>query len=164
MLMFVLNKFISHKMSTILFSLIFSLVIVLIPHYALAKTKILKIGKKSVSVEIADTNENRAKGLMRRKSLAENHGMFFVFDRQQILSFWMKNTFIPLSIAFINANCVIVDIQKMNPQSVLLKNTPNYTSKNPAKYALEVNQGWFLKNKIQIGNKINCKNKKVIYN
>ena len=145
-----------------IFSTIMALI--LFKNYSMAKsTRVLKIDDKNVHVEIADTDEKRSAGLMHRKSLAKDHGMLFIFENEQPLSFWMKNTFIPLSIAFINSNCVIVDIQKMDPQSLLLKNIPNYISKKPAKYALEVNQGWFSKNKITVGYKLSCKNKKIIY-
>ena len=140
------------------------IVLVLFKNYSVAKsTKLLKINGINVNVEIADTDKKRSKGLMHRKNLAKNHGMLFIFENEQLLSFWMKNTFIPLSIAFIDSNCIIVDIQKMNPKSMLFKNVPSYTSRKPAKYALEVNQGWFVKNKIQVGDKIICKDKKIVF-
>jgi uncharacterized membrane protein (UPF0127 family) len=71
------------------------------------------------------------------------------------LSFWMKNTRIPLSIAYIDANRAIIDIQDMVPASDIEKFPPSYPSKKPAQYALEMNLGWFVKNKIKVGDKIN---------
>ncbi len=83
---------------------------------------------------------------MYRDSLPENHGMLFVFDREQPLAFWMKNTKIPLSIAFLNKDFVIVDIQDMEPFS-----EKTHISAVPAMYALEVNQGFFRKHGIEVG-------------
>jgi uncharacterized protein len=100
-----------------------------------------------VGVEIANTREEREKGLMDRTSLPEDRGMLFVFDREQPLSFWMKNTLIPLSIAYIDSQGRIVDIQDMQP----LDETP-HPSAEPAQYALEVNQGFFADRGIEVGN------------
>jgi uncharacterized membrane protein (UPF0127 family) len=99
-----------------------------------------------IPVEIADTPAKQEAGLMGRTALAADAGMLFVFDRDQPLSFWMKDTLIPLSIAFINSEGLIVDIQDMQP----LDETP-HDSAAPAKYALEVNQGFFAANGIQVG-------------
>lgn len=130
---------------------------------AKSKTKKIKISGHEIKVEIAKTDEERSRGLMRRRQLDQNSGMLFIFDKDKLLSFWMKNTFIPLSIAFMSSNCTIVDIQKMYPHSLLIKDLPTYTSKKPAKYALEVNQGWFSKNKIKVGDKLNCKNREIVF-
>ncbi len=102
-----------------------------------------------VQVEIADTPEERQTGLMGRTALAEDAGMLFVFDEEQTLSFWMKDTLIPLSIAYINAEGRIVDIQDMQP----LDETP-HPSAEPALYALEVNQGFFLERGVMVGNQV----------
>jgi uncharacterized protein len=102
-----------------------------------------------VPVEIAATDAERERGLMGRTALAEDAGMLFVFDREQQLSFWMKDTLIPLSIAYINESGRIVDIQDMQP----LDETP-HPSAAPAKYALEVNQGFFVARGIQVGDKV----------
>lgn len=99
-----------------------------------------------VPVEIAATDAERQMGLMGRASLAADVGMLFVFDAEQPLSFWMKDTLIPLSIAYIDAAGRIVDIQDMQP----LDETP-HPSAAPAQYALEVNQGFFAANGIQVG-------------
>ncbi|MEJ5360692.1 MAG: DUF192 domain-containing protein [Spirochaetota bacterium] len=104
----------------------------------------------SCKVEIAATAEEHAKGLMGRSELCDNCGMLFVFDDEDYRTFWMKNTQIPLSIAFIDKNGIINDIQDMKPYQTF----PSYTSKYPAKFALEVNQGWFEKNFITTGSKV----------
>ena len=102
-----------------------------------------------VRVEIANTEAARERGLMGRTALAEDAGMLFVFDREQPLAFWMKDTLIPLSIAYIDSNARIVDIQDMQA----LDETP-HPSAEPAKYALEVNQGFFRNRGIEVGNKV----------
>jgi uncharacterized membrane protein (UPF0127 family) len=99
-----------------------------------------------VQVEIADTPDERLTGLMGRPALAADTGMLFIFDQEQMLSFWMKDTLIPLSIAYINAEGRIVDIQDMQP----LDET-SHPSAEPAQYALEVNQGFFEERGVMVG-------------
>ncbi len=111
-------------------------------------TIINSVGERMpVQVEIADTDAERQQGLMGRTALAEDAGMLFVFGREQQLSFWMKNTLIPLSIAYIDAQGRIVDIQDMQP----LDET-SHPSAAPAQFALEVNQGFFAEHGIEVGN------------
>ncbi|AOP34693.1 hypothetical protein A0128_13030 [Leptospira tipperaryensis] len=95
-------------------------------------------------VEIVNTPRDRARGLMYRKSMGENEGMLFVFSEPDYLSFWMKNTWIPLSIAYFNRDKRITDIHDMKPNQT----KELYHSSEKALYALEVNQGWFAKRKI----------------
>jgi len=102
-----------------------------------------------VKVEIADDPAKRQRGLMERTALAENAGMLFVFNREQQLSFFMRNTLLPLSIAYIDGGGRIVDIQDMQP----LDETP-HPSAGPARYALEVNQGFFAARRIQVGDRV----------
>ncbi|MDL2321275.1 DUF192 domain-containing protein [Desulfosarcina sp. OttesenSCG-928-B08] len=102
-----------------------------------------------IQVEVAITPEDRARGLMHRNVLAEDAGMLFVFEKDQILSFWMKDTQIPLSIAFIAADGRILEIRDMEPESREL-----ILSSAPARYALEMNQGWFEKNGIVPGHRV----------
>ncbi len=102
-----------------------------------------------VRVEIADSQAEQARGLMERTELAEDAGMLFVFEDERQRSFFMRNTYIPLSIAYINAEGVIVDIQDMQP----LDETSR-PSAAPAKYALEVNQGFFARHGIEVGNMV----------
>ncbi len=104
-----------------------------------------------VGVEIADTDVERQTGLMGRSALAEDAGMLFVFEGEQTLSFWMKNTLIPLSIAYIDAQGRIVDIQDMQP---LDDTPPHFVSAEPARYALEVNQGFFEERGVTVGDTV----------
>ena len=101
-------------------------------------TKVLTIGEHKLTAEVVVTPEQRAVGLMNRFSLKTDHGMLFVFERPEPQGFWMKNTFIPLSIAFIGADGRIVNIEDMRPQT-----EETHWSKGPALYALEMRKGWF---------------------
>ncbi|MDR0319995.1 MAG: DUF192 domain-containing protein [Treponema sp.] len=103
-----------------------------------------------VKAEIAVTQEERNKGLMYRKTLPDGEGMFFVFDRDEVLSFWMKNTSIPLSIAFIAYDGRIVEIKNMYPQD-----TNSVQSGRSVRYALEAPQGWFSRAGVAIGDVVN---------
>ncbi len=105
--------------------------------------------RSEVEVEIADDQAEQRRGLMERTELAENAGMLFVFDREEPRSFWMRNTLIPLSIAYIASDGRIVDIQNMQP----LDET-SHPSAAPAQYALEVNQGFFAERGIEVGNEV----------
>ncbi len=116
----------------------------------LFKKSWIKFGSKKIKVEIADDDKSRQQGLMERTSLPKNEGMLFIFKNEKTLSFWMK---IPLTIGYFNKNKVLVDMQDMKPTSMLQLNYPSYPSKKPAMYALEMNQGWFKKNKIKLGMK-----------
>ncbi len=102
-----------------------------------------------VKAEVADDRAEQRRGLMERTALAEDAGMLFVFGREQPLSFWMKNTLIPLSIAYINEDGRIVDIQDMEP----LDET-SHPSAEPAKYALEVNRGFFEERGVKVGDMV----------
>jgi len=99
-----------------------------------------------VKAEIARTDGERTKGLMYRKSLPDGEGMLFVYEKDEALSFWMKNTFVPLSIAFIAYDGRIIGMKDMYPQDV---NTVK--SNRSVRYALEVPQGWFSAIGVQIG-------------
>ncbi|MBU1077150.1 MAG: DUF192 domain-containing protein [Spirochaetes bacterium] len=114
------------------------------------KTRVLTINSRTLHSEVVDTEETRTKGLMYRKSLEENEGMLFIFDQNRVVSFWMKNTFIPLSVAFIDSNYKIVNIAQMSP----LDEETHHYSYSPVKYALEVNQGWFKKHNIEPGDRV----------
>ena len=113
--------------------------------------KKIKIGSQTLTVEIADTPEKSAQGLMHRKTLPEGTGMIFIFPDEEPRSFWMKNTFVPLSIGFFNSKRELIDIQDMAPaSSEMQQDFPTYPSKGPAQYALEVPQGWFSKHKVSL--------------
>jgi len=113
------------------------------------RTTGIRIGGVEVMAEIADNEELRGKGLMNRDSLAEDHGMLFVYGTAQVRSFWMRNTRIPLDIAFIDTNGVIINIEQMEPQS-----DQNYFSQGPMLYALEMDQGWFEANGVGPGDRL----------
>lgn len=110
-----------------------------------------KLGGHKLEAYIADDDSKRRDGLMYVTRLSENTGMLFVFEGQQILSFWMKNTVIPLSIGFIDDKGVLVDVQEMEPASLVHLRIPTYQSRKPATYALEMNKGWFARRKIKTG-------------
>lgn len=109
----------------------------------------LIVGGKEIRVEVADTPEKLQKGLMFRDKLEKDQGMLFVFPEETYLFFWMKDTKIPLSIAFIKADGWIAQIESMEPYSL-----KNHHSETRVKYALEMNDGWFKENKIKVGDKI----------
>jgi uncharacterized membrane protein (UPF0127 family) len=99
----------------------------------------LHIKDAHILAEVVSKPPDRALGLMYRRSLAPDSGMLFVFDSSEFQRFWMKNTLIPLSIAFITRDSLISDILEMAP----LDTTTPYISSKPVLYALEMNSGWF---------------------
>ena len=104
------------------------------------------IKAREIQVEVAKTDEERAKGLMGRGSLAKDEGMLFVFEAEGYHGFWMKNTLLPLSIAFIDKEGKIVWITDMTPLTLSAHDPPK-----PILYALEMNKGWFAANGIKAG-------------
>jgi len=106
----------------------------------------IMVGEKQLLVEVADEAHERRVGLMYRTSLPENNGMIFLYNKEEIRSFWMKNTYIPLSIAYADKDGKIVHIADMVPKS-----TTPVPSVYPAQYVLEVNKGWFDKNGVEVG-------------
>lgn len=116
------------------------------------KTLIFSSGKK-IKIEVARTAEDKAKGLMYRKELPDNTGMLFVFPFEQKLSFWMKNTYVPLTIGFFDSKMKLLETLDMQPHlgPVPDEKLPHYESTHVAKYALEMPIGWFIKNKIKPG-------------
>ena len=108
-----------------------------------------------VKAEIASTPEEKRLGLMHRENLPDGQGMLFVYERDDVLSFWMSNTIIPLSIAFIASDGRIIDIKDMYPHD---KN--NVTSSRSVRYALEVPQGWFSRAGIREGDIVIVNNEK----
>jgi uncharacterized membrane protein (UPF0127 family) len=113
--------------------------------------KNLELGHVKIKVEIAETEEQQEKGLMFRKTLKENEGMLFVFQEEKVLTFWMKNTLIPLSIGFFDKGKKLFEVQEMQPISPVDQKPKVYQSKKPALYALEMPKGWFSKKKIKEG-------------
>ncbi len=109
----------------------------------------IRVGGTPVTVEIADDPDLRSRGLMNRDSLPEDHGMLFVYPEEQILSFWMRNTRIPLDIGFIDGNGFILEIQQMEPHD-----DATHASKQPAMYALEMRKGWFEDHGVEPGDRV----------
>jgi uncharacterized membrane protein (UPF0127 family) len=109
----------------------------------------LSIAGHKLTAEVAATDSARTTGLMHRRMMPESRGMLFVFAYAQPQSFWMMNTYIPLSIAYADEQGVIVHITDMKPLT-----TDPHPSIKPAKYALEMNQGWFAKHGIKAGARI----------
>ena len=96
----------------------------------------MEIGSKTFTLEVADRTESRTYGLMRRDSMPADHGMIFVFDKDEQRGFWMKNTRIPLDIIFVDSAGKVVSVKQMKPYD--LSSTP---SDGPAQYAIELNKG-----------------------
>lgn len=111
----------------------------------------IQIGAKKITVEIAKTREQHEYGLMFREKLAADSGMLFIFEEEMPLSFWMKNTYIDLTIAYIGKDKKIIDIIDMKGTSAMQTDFPSYPSSKSAMYALEMNKGWYTKNRIKIG-------------
>jgi len=107
------------------------------------------VGNQRLTVEVAATRAHRGRGLMFRESLPEDRGMLFIFPEEHVLDFWMRNTSIPLSIAFADASGRIVHIADMQPFSDV-----GASSVAPARYALEVNAGWFARNGVRTGDEL----------
>lgn len=114
----------------------------------------LFISNQRLLVEIADTPEKRSYGLMFKRNLKQNEGMLFIFPREEVQTFWMKNTFIPLSIGFFDKTKVLREIKSLRPVSSELELNPDqYKSQFPAMYVLEVSRGWYEKHGIKVGTK-----------
>ena len=109
----------------------------------------LSINKHALTAEVAGNDADRMQGLMHRRMLPENRGMLFVFPNIAYHGMWMMNTYIPLSVAFIDDAGVIINIEDMQPHT-----RDSHSAKSPARYALETNLGWFRKRGIKPGMKI----------
>ena len=109
----------------------------------------LKIGSSRLVAEVAATLPTRTTGLMNRFSLRPDHGMLFVFESPQPQAFWMRNTYIPLSIAFIGADGRILNIEDMAPRT-----EDTHPSRGAALYALEMKKGWFAERRIGAGDRV----------
>lgn len=109
----------------------------------------LRIKKHEIRAEVANTEQDRLRGLMFRDTLAENSGMIFLYPRAEASAMWMKNTRIALSVAFIDASGRILNIAEMEPFS-----EEAHASSGAAAYALEMNRGWFRKQGIKAGDRV----------
>jgi len=120
---------------------------------ALARAQMLEVpltvNGHRLTVEVAGTEATRMQGLMHRRILPESRGMLFVFREVTHHAMWMMNTYIPLSVAFLDERGVIINIEDMKPHT-----QDTHPAAKPAKYALEMNQGWFAKRGIKPGARI----------
>lgn len=121
--------------------------------YALP-TETVSINGHRLVVDLATTPKERSCGLSNRSELKKNHGMLFVYSKAQPLIFWMKDTRMPLSIAFLDGSGNIINIESMVPEQTEKK----YRSQRPALYALEVNRGWFQSRGIEPGDTVEIHN------
>jgi uncharacterized membrane protein (UPF0127 family) len=112
-------------------------------------TASIKVGGAQVLAEIARTEDQRERGLMFRTSLADGKGMLFVFDKDDRLAFWMKNTKIPLSLAYIASDGTIRQIADLEPESLA-----SVQAERSVRYALEVPRGWFDRAGVRVGDKV----------
>jgi len=115
-----------------------------------SNTITITVKNTTLVVEVADDPRERSRGLMYRRILEEYSGMLFVYPDSKSRAFWMKNTIIPLSIAYIDERGIIIGILDMEP----LNDRVFYPSPGSAKYALEVNRGWFERHGITVGDKL----------
>jgi uncharacterized protein len=109
----------------------------------------VKAGMFVVTAEVAKEPGERSMGLMFRQTMEPDHGMLFVFDRSDVHCFWMRNTLLPLTIAWLSDDGTIVSMADMKP-----KTEDNNCPTAPAKFALEMNQGWFKKKGLKVGSKL----------
>jgi uncharacterized protein len=109
----------------------------------------LRAGMHLIQAEVAATDADRQRGLMFREKLGPQQGMVFLFDLRAVHCMWMKNTLIPLSVAFLDDDGVILNIEDMQPQT-----EKSHCAAKPARFALEMNQGWFKQRGIRAGARI----------
>ncbi len=113
------------------------------------RTTQIRVGAHPLKVEVVQSDPEREKGLMFRKSMGANDGMLFIFAEPAYHAMWMKNTLIPLSVAFVDGEGVILNILDMEPQTL-----DTHMSAGPSIYAIETNKGWFAQKKIKAGDKV----------
>ncbi|WP_255428317.1 DUF192 domain-containing protein [Ramlibacter cellulosilyticus] len=118
------------------------------PQMNLPRVK-LRAGMHVIDAQVAATNEQRMTGLMFRQEMPQHEGMLFVFEQPSQQCFWMKNTLLPLAIAFVADDGTIVNLDEMQPQT-----TDSHCSTKPVRYVLEMNKGWFAKRGIKAGAKL----------
>jgi hypothetical protein len=109
----------------------------------------LSAGMYRIEAEVAANDQHRQVGLMNRKTMPAQRGMLFVFPQERTHCMWMRNTLMPLSVAFIDADGYIINIENMQPQT-----EDNHCAKVPARYALEMNEGWFAQRGIKPGTRL----------
>ncbi len=113
------------------------------------KTRSIIVAGHPLRVEVATTDQQRMQGLMYRKKMGANDGMLFIFEEPAYHAMWMKNTLIPLSVAFVDAQGSILNILDMAPETL-----DSHMAAGPAIYAIETNKGWFAQKKVKPGDKV----------
>ncbi len=137
-----------HKTFALALALVASVAVAQEPQTKLPRVK-LSAGMHQIDAQVAATPEQRMTGLMHRKEMPQHEGMLFVFEQPSQQCFWMKNTLLPLSIAFLEDDGTIVNIHEMAPQTL-----ESHCSEKPVRYVLEMNKGWFSKKGIKAGQKL----------
>lgn len=118
------------------------------PQMSLPRVK-LASGMYQIDAQVARSPQERATGLMWRREMPQHEGMLFVFDQPGVQCFWMMNTLLPLTAAFVADDGTIVNLADMRPQT-----TDSHCSLKPVRYVLEMNQGWFAKRSIKAGTRL----------
>ena len=113
------------------------------------RTTTLRIAGHALRVEVAQKPEELERGLMFREKMGADDGMLFIFEAREYHAMWMKNTLLPLSVAFVDQDGTILNIEDMEPQTL-----DAHQSAGPAIYAIETNKGWFAKKKVKAGDKV----------
>lgn len=122
------------------------------PHLSNLPERTILLGEREVHVQVATTDQEKQQGLMGQKHLDKDAGMLFIYNRNIQPRFWMKNTNIPLSVGFFDNTKTLIEIRHMTPFS-----QDHIVPKSPIRFALEVNQGWFEKNNIKLGDRFSFK-------
>ena len=117
---------------------------------SISGSELISLEKILPNIEVVTNSQDRQRGLMYKKAMPENYGMFFIWNLNKVQCMWMKNTYIPLSVAYMDRSGKIINIYDMVPLS-----KTSVCSKKPVLYALEVNRGWFKRNNIKVGDILN---------
>jgi uncharacterized protein len=137
-----------HKKLVLAFALVACAALAQEPQMDLPRVK-LAAGMHRIDAQVASTPDQRMTGLMHRKEMPQHEGMLFVFEFPSQQCFWMKNTLLPLSIAFVADDGTIVNIDEMAPQTLA-----SHCSLKPVRYVLEMNKGWFARKGIKAGQRL----------
>jgi uncharacterized protein len=113
------------------------------------RTAQIRVGPHPLKVEIVETDPQRERGLMFREKLGRDDGMLFIYDEPAYHAMWMKNTLIPLSVAFVDSSGVILNIEDMQPRTL-----ESHMSAGPASYSIETNKGWFAQKGVKPGDRV----------
>jgi uncharacterized membrane protein (UPF0127 family) len=117
---------------------------------SISGSELISLEKILPNIEVVTNSQDRQRGLMYKKAIPENYGMFFIWNLNKVQCMWMKNTYIPLSVAYMDRSGKIINIYDMVPLS-----KTSVCSKKPVLYALEVNRGWFKRININVGDILN---------